>query len=197
MAMITVAVGSTSELKLRAVRQALAELDINNFVDGVDVDSGVPDQPRGFREMTQGASARATGALEGVSTAEVGIGIENGLVSIHELGGRDVDSDRRAVLTGANQYFDPPCVAVVSRKHGGPFFSFGLFLPIPHWMEERTRLESSELGIVVQSVAGGGEKDPHKWLSNGTLPRDQVVVHAVMAALLPVLQTERYATQST
>lgn len=72
-------VGSTSEHKLRAVREALDELSIPAEVVGVKTASGVPEQPVKSPEndeILEGASNRAHAAHE---PGVIGIGIENGI----------------------------------------------------------------------------------------------------------------------
>lgn len=92
-----VCVGSTSEHKLRAVREALDELSIPAEVIGVKASSGVPEQPVKSREndeILEGAVNRARNVYEfaknvshiayddvniSVTKCDLAIGIENGI----------------------------------------------------------------------------------------------------------------------
>jgi non-canonical (house-cleaning) NTP pyrophosphatase len=81
--MLKVVVGSTSEHKLRAVREALDELSIKAEVTGAAVPSGVNEQPVKTAErdeILEGAMNRASLAHEG-GVFDISIGIENGIES--------------------------------------------------------------------------------------------------------------------
>jgi inosine/xanthosine triphosphatase len=78
-----VAVGSTNPVKIGAVRAVIARLDASAEVSGVAVTSSVPDQPWGDDETIRGAVARARAALAALG-ADVGVGIEGGVVSEHD-----------------------------------------------------------------------------------------------------------------
>ncbi len=169
-----VIVGSESALKLRAVAAAFDAASIKDaVVTGVAVESGVGIQPVGTRQMEDGARARARNADTVQPGADYYIGIENGLV--HQ-------NDR---------WFDPTCV-VVRAADGRESTAFGAYFPIPEWMATRTLERKSELGEVVKELAGGGEKDPMKYLSQGTIPREELLSQAVHCALAPILNRGHY-----
>ncbi|MDB4899078.1 MAG: hypothetical protein JWN53_886 [Gemmatimonadetes bacterium] len=77
--LLHVAVGSTNPVKVGASREVLRYIAPEAIVAGVDVPSGVPDQPWGDEETIRGARVRAHAAREALS-AELGIGIEGGVV---------------------------------------------------------------------------------------------------------------------
>ena len=74
-----IAVGSTNPVKVGAVRAVMERLGGAGDVSGVSVPSGVPDQPWGDEQTIRGALARARAARE-VSDADLGVGIEGGVV---------------------------------------------------------------------------------------------------------------------
>jgi non-canonical (house-cleaning) NTP pyrophosphatase len=75
---ISIVVGSTSKLKINAVRKAAAECGIPARIAGVQAASGVNKQP--FNKATKrGAKNRAKNAQEIKPDADLYIGIENGL----------------------------------------------------------------------------------------------------------------------
>jgi inosine/xanthosine triphosphatase len=80
----TIVVGSTNPVKIGAVRAVLGPLAPAATIDGVAVQSTVPDQPVGDEETIRGAIARARAALAARS-ADLGVGIEGGVV--HERDG--------------------------------------------------------------------------------------------------------------
>jgi hypothetical protein len=89
--MSRIVVGSTSIIKLNAVREVLQELKWffglrEPFsVDGVGAKSKVSDQPVGVSETLKGAKNRCQGARRLCPTAQLWIGIENGMVHVDEL----------------------------------------------------------------------------------------------------------------
>ena len=77
---INVHVGSENPVKLTAVKECLEEIPNVSFeLKGVDVDTGVDEQPRTFTETIQGAANRANAALQ---DGDIGIGLEDGIFLI-------------------------------------------------------------------------------------------------------------------
>ena len=85
--LLTVLVGSKNPVKVgavenvltRAVRQGLLPGVTDLVVDGVQVPSGVSDQPVGEEETRQGALGRALTVLDKYSAATWAIGLEGGI----------------------------------------------------------------------------------------------------------------------
>lgn len=76
----TVAVGSLNPIKVGAVRAVLERCTGAVEIRGVAVGSGVPDQPWGDAQTQSGALTRARAALALSTDADLGIGIEGGVV---------------------------------------------------------------------------------------------------------------------
>ncbi|MDB4879000.1 MAG: hypothetical protein JWL60_446 [Gemmatimonadetes bacterium] len=74
-----VAVGSSNPVKVQAVREVLRFIAPEAVIAGIQVESGVADQPWGDEETIRGARTRAAAAREALS-AELGVGIEGGVV---------------------------------------------------------------------------------------------------------------------
>ena len=74
-----ITVGSTSEHKLAAVREACAHLGISATVEGIKAASKVNEQPVGFEETFTGALNRASEARNHAPFSE-SVGIENGII---------------------------------------------------------------------------------------------------------------------
>jgi inosine/xanthosine triphosphatase len=72
-----VGVGSTNPVKRSATESAIGGMP-GLSVDAVDVDSGVPEQPRGHAQTLEGAITRARRAYEG-GGFDLGVGIEGGV----------------------------------------------------------------------------------------------------------------------
>jgi inosine/xanthosine triphosphatase len=75
----SIAVGSSNPVKIGAVRAVIAPLAPAARIDGIAVESTVPDQPFGDDETIRGALARASAARDALG-ADVGVGIEGGVV---------------------------------------------------------------------------------------------------------------------
>jgi len=75
----TVAVGTSNDMKVRAVSRAFKRY-FDCEVVKVAVETSVPAQPVGARQLVQGALERALKSLERVSDASYGVGIEAGLM---------------------------------------------------------------------------------------------------------------------
>jgi inosine/xanthosine triphosphatase len=75
-----VIVGSENPVKLAAVRAVVARCSPEAVIVGVAAASGVPDQPWGDAETRAGAAERARRALASDRHADLGVGIEGGVV---------------------------------------------------------------------------------------------------------------------
>lgn len=162
------AVGTTSELKLRAVRKAFDRAQINFDVQGYKVKSGVPENPFGEEEIMKGAYNRAVNALREAHKANGAIGIESG------------------IITKGLKYFDIGYVVVVNRKEEIVGESFSATLEIP---DQVVRLinagELADLGVAAQKLGGTKEKDPLIWLSGNRMQRNELLEDAIFLALIP------------
>jgi inosine/xanthosine triphosphatase len=80
-----VGVGSTNPVKRRATESAIGGMP-GLSVDAVDVDSDVPEQPRGHAETIAGAVTRARRAYDG-GGFDLGVGIEGGVAGFEGTDG--------------------------------------------------------------------------------------------------------------
>ena len=170
-----IAIGTTSELKIRACKEALSKLGIENELFTIKAQSGVPDQPFGFEQITQGAKSRASEALKLTENADFSIGVENGLVKIDEI----------------EQWFDIPCVYIIT-KDGDESYSFGSAYFVPDWMIDRIKKENTELGFIIQGLDSGAEKDPIGYFSSGKFKREEILTQAIVCALVKTIKKEKY-----
>ena len=51
---------------------------------------------------------------------------------------------------------------------------------------------TSDIGIITQKLADGGEKDAMKYLSLGTVHREELLTQAIQCALAPIQFPNRY-----
>ena len=93
--------GSTNPGKLEACRLCFAQWPQLSTCDirGISVPSGVPDQPNGWEETLRGAKNRSEAALKCREGADIGIGLESGIVAI---GATSFDVCACAIFDGAN-----------------------------------------------------------------------------------------------
>jgi non-canonical (house-cleaning) NTP pyrophosphatase len=75
---LKIAVGSTSKIKLKYLKEVLKELKIKNKLFPVDVQSGVSEQPKTTEETKIGSINRAVRAIKEVGGADFVMGIEVG-----------------------------------------------------------------------------------------------------------------------
>jgi len=170
-----VVVGSTNPVKIRAVRSALAKVAPAAAVDGIDVASGVPDQPWGDSETMQGAEARARAALESAGDAELAVGIEGGVVEMPGGGLRTC-----------------AWASVVSRD-GRTSVGGSLAMPLPPEVAKLVR-EGVELGDAMDRVTGERETKRGAGavgiLTGGIIDRQRAYEVLVAYALAPFISAE-------
>lgn len=108
-----VRVGSKNEVKIEAVREALAlyEMFDGAEVEGVAASSDVSEQPKSLEETVRGAQNRARSAFEGCDYA---VGLESGLVAVPGSKAGYVDMCCCAIFDGSDMHlgfspaFEPP-----------------------------------------------------------------------------------------
>jgi len=182
-------VGSRNEPKISAVRSAIAAYAPSVEVCGVEVDSGVPEQPVGFEEIVQGARNRAAAAQRS-GACDLAVGIEDGLVALPaglaaegsshlNIGCAAVSNGRRVSLGFSSAFAYPPDVtqpAVSDRTPIGELFD-------NLWRERRG--ESQRLPSARTSGNVGK-------LTAGVLPRSEYARHAVLCALVMFVNPDLY-----
>jgi inosine/xanthosine triphosphatase len=181
-------VGSTNGPKIAAVQAALAAYRSGLEVRGVQVASGVPDQPVGFHEIVGGARNRALAALKS-EECDLAVGIEDGLVEIPgaPLGPLNVgcaaltDGSRLSIGLSSGFAYPPEIssTAATRREEIG-----GLF-------DELWEARRGERGALPSSITLGNVGR----LSLGVLPRAEYARHAVLCALLPFLHPDLYPAE--
>ena len=158
--------GSTSQIKMKAVEAACQVLGLSAAITMTSADSGISSQPVGREETERGARNRAhearTRAPHGYA-----IGIENG---IHET------------TTGWQDW----AVIIVIRPDGTEILvdSVAISLPIDVVEETRSRgFTTTTVGQVLAEHFGCDPNDPHSFLSNGSTSRLNLLSKAIETAL--------------
>ena len=186
MTAFVVALGSESALKVAAVEAAIRphypELEVKTH----RAESGVASQPEGFHEMLQGAAERAGQALKKHPEAEIGIGLESGMVWMPRPAVKGLTWNP---IGDVCLWFDPAMAVIVNQKEE-LFVGFGPGFPIPEWAAEEAR--HSELGKVVMD-RGAPDKNPMAYFSKQEVSRVDVLSWAVRCALMSYRHPDRYA----
>jgi inosine/xanthosine triphosphatase len=173
---IRIAVGSTNPTKIKPVEEIFSRCFPKIKVIGVSVSSGVTDQPTTDEEMYQGACNRAHRALESVTGASFGVGIEGG---IHKY---------------SYGWFERSLVVIVDTKDRiGVGASGGLILPdrVIKKIKNGKTLEQAvdELCGTTQIGEGIGMFGV---FTNGMVTRSEGVKHGVAFALARFLHEDLY-----
>jgi len=187
-------VGSANAPKIDAVRAAIAPYAAAARVEGVAVPSDVPEQPVGLEEIVRGARNRAEQAIRAAqskgSSCDLGVGIEDGLLDLGDLGARDLG----AVNIG--------CAAVTDGSRTSVGFSSAF--PYPPQCSDRAIRDREPIGELFDSLwaQAKGERaavPSARTLGNvgkltlGVLPRSDYARHAVLCALVSFLHPDLYA----
>lgn len=192
-----VRVGTENAAKLSAVRTALSEFATSKRLElrvvGVAVQSGVPEQPIGWDEITAGARHRAHAALDS-GEAALGVGIEDGLARLAD----------GVPAEGLEDHYNVGCAWITDGQREGHGFSSGFAYP-PGCLEPAVR-EQAPIGDLFdaywarhRALEGHPGKEPSGRgdgnigrLTGGQLARDAYGAQAVICALIRFLHTDLY-----
>ncbi len=173
--MPVVAVGSTNPVKVGAARRIFAQFLPDAEVTGIQVHSGVPDQPIGDEETLQGAIGRARAALE-ATVAEYGVGMEGGVTFRGDecwMNGfcAVVHRDGRVGIGRGTQFLLPPSIGRAVRAGG-------------------------EVGPLMDQLTGQYDTKKHGgaigFFTNGAIVREDAFAMMVAAALVRFFHPELY-----
>ena len=167
-----IAIATESELKVRALKEALKALNIDAEVVSGKTDSKVSKQPFGYEETCNGALNRVTQCKQDFNP-DIAIAIESGLIEINK------------------SYFDIACVyAILKEGKKSIAFSAGYF--VPGWIIQEIKEKDTELGEITKRLSGDVDKDPLKYFSNDLIKREDLLSQAVVLALVKLLNENKY-----
>jgi inosine/xanthosine triphosphatase len=171
-----VAVGSTNPVKIAAVRAVLERAGVNARIEGVEVASGVSEQPVGDAETIRGATQRARAALD-ATDADLAVGLEGGVVEEGD-GMRTcawasvVARDGRVGVGGSLAMMLPDRVAALVRDG----------VELGHAMDRVTGAHDTKRGVGAVGI-----------LTAGLVDRQRAYESLVAYALARFLAPEHYA----
>ena len=171
-----IAVGSINPTKIEPVKTVFEHHFKNIKVVGVNVRSGVSNQPKSSDEMFKGALNRAKRALAKVKGASFGVGIEGG---IHKY---------------SYGHFENSIVVIVNKKGDiGIGASAGLVLPekVLTKIDEGKNLEEAVDELFGTTKIGEGI-GMFGIFTNGVVTRSEGVKHGVAFALARFLHDDIY-----
>jgi len=172
---MNIAVGTKSELKLRAVANAFARAGLIVNVRGYKVESDVPKQPFSTEDIMLGAKNRAERALVEDGSAHYGVGVESG------------------IIREGGAYFEIAGCILVDTSFAVVGKSFSAAVETPSKVVERIKEEDSEAGVVVGELTGNKEKDPPSYYTGGKMKREELLEDAIFIALTrSLLNPEAY-----
>jgi len=159
-----IVLGSTSEHKLEAVREACEKLGIKAEVSGVKTSSGQNEQPFGLDETYNGALTRANSVRE-KNPDSVCIGIESG------------------VITFGSSFIDLAVIVLYVQNRRIVATSSGIEFPQAYVRIAEKRGNTTTVGSVIAETLGCDGTDPHSALTRGKVSRKDMLVQALMIAL--------------
>lgn len=169
---VKIIVGSLNPVKLVATREAFSNYYSQADVFGLEVHSGVSDQPID-EEAFEGAENRATRLLvlnyKRNLAADFFVGIEGGISKIYD------------------RWFAFGCICIIN-KHMQKSFGTSAHFELPQFVTERL-LNREELGIVmdeIMSAKNTKQKDGAiSFFTKGVMNRKELYVPGIISALVP------------
>jgi inosine/xanthosine triphosphatase len=125
---LTIALGSISLHKIKAVQKAFEQLEIDINLIPCNVESGVSKQPVGLAEIIQGANNRAQAAHNSLDISNFGIGIEGGII----------------MDTASHTIFNMACVYIIKGMESS--HTLAPTIEIPYKLATQMITEGKELG---------------------------------------------------
>ena len=143
-----VVVGSGNQDKIKIVKDALSELNLDIEIQGIEVDSEISDQPLDKETTKKGAIIRAKNAKTKIPNADLWIGLEGGL---HPASHEDL-------LGAGAEGFNLVTYACLVDKSGNEYIYEGEEIHLPEEVSEKVR-NSEWFGDVIREYAKDHDVD--------------------------------------
>ncbi len=171
-------VASKNPVKISATKEGFERMfkDINFNIEGLNVPSGVSDQPMGSEETYKGALNRAKAAQREMPEADYWVGLEGGNIRHSES---DMETMAWIVVLGRHKMGKARTAGFYLAKRTIQLIDQGLELG--HADEILFNLKNTK-----QNMGSSG------LLTEGALSRHDFYVQAVILALIPFLKTDLF-----
>ncbi len=167
-----IAIATASELKIRALKNALSILKIDAEIVYSKTSSGVAEQPFGYEETSKGALNRVMQCKD-IFDPDISVAVESGLIPI------------------GKSYFDIACVHTISKENQESIaYSSGYC--VPEWMVQEVKANNTDIGIIAQRLSNSTDNDPLNYFSAGLIKREDLLSQAIVLALIPLINKEKY-----
>lgn len=162
---------AAAKLAIERARTVLG-MDIELIESAFKSPSGIPEQPVGLDEAHAGAFNRASAVLGAPDTTDAthGLGVENA-----------------AVYAGRGKWTDPAVISLLGRD-GTETVAVSVGIPMPS-AELGKAIEANQdktAGSFIAKRVGCDGADWHRHMSDGHLPRKQILADAIFAVLAQV-----------
>lgn len=177
-----VAVGSENPTKINAAKIAFVKVFPSKSIEviGLKVSSGIPDQPKGYKQTIEGATNRARRALE-KSDADFGVGLEGGMQEMN-LG------------NGNTQWFETGWCVVVGKK-GDVGIGSSIHMEVPEKMMKHIH-NGKELGkatdIEFATIDTGKNAGFFGLMTNNHVDRTNAYADGIITALVRFLHPDLF-----
>ena len=172
-----VAVGSTNPVKIEAVKLAFNKVWPKKTweVVGLEIPSGVSNQPKSDLESIKGATNRAKGAIQ-KAKADFGVGLEGGLSEINGI------------------WFDTAWIMIINKKgHEGISSTINMETPQSFIEKVNRGMEIGEIDDEVFKLKNSKQGLGHFGLmTNGLLDRKDAYTDGVISALARFIHPDLY-----
>lgn len=166
-----IAVGTSNMLKVEAVKEAFSHFYNDVKVTYVSIEN-LPPQPITLNGTVNGAVNRARAALEKVSDAEFGVGIEAGLMEIPD----------------ARTYINVQFAAIADRK-GKITIGSSPGFQLPSEVTKIVLMERIEVDKAVEFLYGikdiGEKRGIIDLMTKGAVSRKELITNALIMAIAP------------
>ncbi|MCX8184677.1 MAG: inosine/xanthosine triphosphatase [Sulfolobales archaeon] len=161
----------------RAVSAVFKEVDLVS----VETHTHIPPQPMGLNVIIEGARRRAMEALKGVSGCDIGVGVEAGLYLLKD------------------RVFDVQVAYIVTASGSESLGLSPSFMVPESFVKPLVLGEMRELDDVVDREFGvsdiGSRGGLIKLLTNSIVTREDLTYYAMLMALIPLVNRERYLAE--
>ena len=170
---MVIALGSTSEDKKRILFETFRkEFKIKPKIIGVEVDSGITDQPLDEKTTIKGATNRAKEAMKKVSQCDFSIGLEGGLSLID------------------NRYF-LVCAAVILDRENKRYIGVSSKLCLPRLVSDKIK-RGGQFGLAIRDFEKENYKDKNILLIIKKLIKRNVAFKEAIVNSYQVYRNKKY-----